>query len=328
MKKSDMINAVIREYDTKKGIALEKKSIETKKAYEACPKLEQLDEKINELGLKSMRKILNDSANASKLRAEFEKELNLLNAERIKLIADNKINPNYNKPVYQCSVCEDSGYDKNGKRCECFENRLKELYFEKSQMGKMLKEADFSNFKLEYYNDEEKDGAVSPREIVKEAVEYSKKFCDEFDSVDYNLFFYGSTGLGKTFLSAIISKNVINHGKNVKYVRATNIFSTYEDYKFKDYKLKSEIDELYSCDLLVIDDLGTECPNKNSVSFLFDLINDRLINDKKIIINTNLDLASFSKQYTIRLTSRIYESFKIFCFEGDDIRIKKLIENV
>lgn len=321
-----MIGIVLREYDIKRGIALEKKKKETEKAYIKCPELEKTDIKINELGLDSMRKILSDSKNAETLRKEFEKKLEELNTKRKILITNNGINPNYNKPVYECSLCEDSGYDKTGKKCICFEKRLKELYFEKSQMGKMLDNADFSRFRLDYYSDKSNGDSSSPREIIKEAVEYSKVFCKDFDDIDYNLFFYGATGLGKTFLSSIIAKNVMNDGKIVKYVRATKIFSVYEDYKFKDYSLKKEIDELYSCDLLVIDDLGTECINKNCVSFLFDLVNDRLINGRKIIINTNLDLASFSKQYTVRLTSRIYDGFKIFCFEGEDIRIKKLIE--
>ena len=326
MKKADMINIVLREYDTKRGVALEKKNKETKKAYEACSELELIDKKINELGLDTMRKILNDKENAGVLRAEFEKELKKLNSQREKLILENKINPDYNKPVYECGICEDSGYDKEGNRCVCFEKRLNELYMEKSQMGTILENADLKNFRLDYYSNQRKDDSASPKEIITEALEYSKKFCEDFDNVNYNLFFYGSTGLGKTFLSAIIAKNVMKKGKNVKYVRATSVFSTYEDYKFKDYKLKGEIDEIYNCDLLVIDDLGTECTNKNNVSFLFDLINDRLINGRKIIINTNLDLSSFSKQYTVRLTSRIYDSFKIFSFEGEDIRIRKLIE--
>ena len=326
MKKADMINIVLREYDTKRGVALEKKNKETKKAYEACPELELIDKKINELGLDTMRKILNDKENAGVLRAEFEKELKKLNSQREKLILENKINHDYNKPVYECGICEDSGYDKEGNRCVCFEKRLNELYMEKSQMGTILENADFKNFSLDYYSNRRKDDSASPKEIITEALEYSKKFCEDFDNVNYNLFFYGSTGLGKTFLSAIIAKNVMKKGKNVKYVRATSVFSTYEDYKFKDYRLKGEIDEIYNCDLLVIDDLGTECTNKNNVSFLFDLINDRLINGRKIIINTNLDLSSFSKQYTVRLTSRIYDSFKIFSFEGEDIRIRKLIE--
>lgn len=326
MNKEELLKKVVREYDTKKGIALEKKNKETQKAYLVCFELSEIDKKINELGLKSLRKILADKENATKLKNEFEKELKKLKEKRKALILENKINPDYNKPVYECNICEDSGYIENGERCECFNKRLKELYYEKSQMGKMLEGADFSEFKLDYYSFDEKNPSASPREIVTEALEVSMEFCEKFDEVSYNLFFYGTTGLGKTFLSSIIAKNVLEKGYSVKYVRATKVFSLYDDYKFKDYSLKSEIDDLYTCDLLVIDDLGSECITKNGISFLFDLVNDRLINGRKIIINTNLDINSFSQNYTVRLTSRIYESFKIFGFSGEDIRIQKLIK--
>ena len=326
MEEKSIVNEILREYDVKKGIALEKRNQETKKAYEFCPDLLEIDKKINELGLFSMRKILADKDNAQKLKKEFEKQLQELTKERKKLIRDNKINPDYNKPAYECRECEDSGFTKDGKRCECFERRIREIYHANSDMGNMLKVDCFDEFNLKYYSDKEnKDGATA-RKTVSMAVECAKKFCREFENVNYNLFFYGNTGLGKTFLSSIIAKNVINMGKTVKYVRATKLFATYDDYKFKDYSLKSEIDEFYNCDLLVIDDLGTENINKNGISFLFDLINDRLINEKKIIINTNIPIKSFSEEYTVRLTSRIYENFKIFCFEGDDIRIRKLVE--
>ena len=325
MSRSDIINEILREYELKQGIAIEKKNKETAKAYKECPELEVADRKINELGLNSMRKILSDKENAVKLKNEFEKELEQLNSKRIDLIKKYGINPNYNMPVYECCKCKDTGFLESGIKCDCYEKKIRDKLIEKSQMGNMLTTDDFNNFKLDYYSNEKVDG-ISPRETIKEALECSKQFCEKFDDEKFNLYFYGNTGLGKTFLSSIIADNVINIGKTVKYARATSIFSLYEEYKFNDYSLKESVEELYSCDLLVIDDLGTECTNRNDVSFLFDLINDRIINGKRVIINTNLDIAEFSKLYTVRLTSRIYENFKIFCFKGDDIRIKKLFE--
>ena len=325
MNQSDMINEILREYDLKQGIALEKKNKETQKAYEKSPLLEETDRKINELGLSSMRKILADKENAAGIKMQFESELEALNAERKRIIKENGINPDYNKPVYECEKCKDTGFLEDGEKCGCFKEKIRKKLIEKSQMGGMLESADFDNFKLSYYSDEKVDG-ISPRETAGEALDCAKKFCENFENESFNLYFYGNTGLGKTFLSSIIAKNIVNKGKIVKYARATSIFSLYDDYKFNDYELKEKIDELYECELLVIDDLGTECISKNGVSFLFDLVNDRLINGKRMIINTNLDIAAFSQRYTVRLTSRIYENFKIFCFEGEDIRIKKLIE--
>lgn len=328
MKKSEIINKIIKEYDIKKGIALSKRDEEMKRAYECAPELLDIDNKINELGFRSMQKILADSKNSHKINDELKKEMEKLKKEREIIIVKNGINPLYNKPVYECDKCSDTGFLNEGSsRCECFEKRVRELYNEDSQMGKMLDGVDFNSFELKYYSDnKEKKASASPRQIVGEALECAKYFCREFDNIDFNLFFYGDTGLGKTFLSSIIANEMIKKGKNVKYVRATRVFALYDDYKFKDYSLKEEIDDIYNCDLLVIDDLGTEALNKNGISFLFDLVNERLINKRKIIINTNLEISNFSKTYTVRLTSRIYESFKIFNFSGEDIRIRKLIE--
>lgn len=303
---------LFREYEFKRADALLKKDIETKTAYEKCPDLKKIDEEINKLGFESMRKIIAGAKNS-----DFEKGMKELIKKRNKIIKDNKINPDYNKPLYECKKCSDTGYTKDNELCECFLKELKKAEYENSQLGKMLKDANFENFSLDYYDD---------KETVKEAKQTAVDFCKNFDNISYNLFFYGQTGLGKTFLSSIIAKNLLDSGKTVIYERATKMFSLYDDYKFKDYSLKEEVERLYNCDLLVIDDLGSEFITKNGVAFLFDLVNDRLINNKKIIINTNLEISQFSENYTVRLTSRIYENFKIFGFKGEDIRIKKLLK--
>ena len=303
---------IFRRLEFKRADALEKKNIETKKAYEKCPDLKKVDEEINQLGFESMRKIIKGDTSY-----DFEKNMNILIKKRNKIIKDNKINPDYNKPFYECKICNDTGYTKDNELCECFKREIKKIEYENSQLGKMLDDASFENFSLDYYED---------KETVTAAKETAMDFCKNFDNISYNLFFYGQTGLGKTFLSSIIAKNLLDSGKTVIYERATKMFSLYDDYKFKDYSLKSEVEKLYDCDLLVIDDLGSEFITKNGVSFLFDLVNDRLINNKKIIINTNLEISQFSENYTVRLTSRIYEKFKIFGFKGEDIRIKKLLK--
>ncbi len=304
---------IFREYELKRADALEKKNIETKKAYEKAPQLKEIDNQINELGFVGMKNILNKT----KSDFDFNKSMNELIKKRAKLIKENKINPDYNKPCYECSVCNDTGYDNKNELCECFTRKLTEIKYKNSQLGKMLEDASFENFKLSYYDD---------KDTMSQAKKEAKEFCERFDDINYNLFFYGQTGLGKTFLSSIIAKNLLDKGKTVLYERATKMFSLYDDYKFKDYTLKEDVEKLYTCDLLVIDDLGSEFLTKNGVAFLFDLVNERLINNKKIIINTNLDISQFSESYTVRLTSRIYENFKIFGFKGEDIRIKKLME--
>lgn len=313
MENKNFKEELFREYELKRADALERKNIETKTAYEKCPDLKLIDDEINQLGFYSMRKIIKGESK----KGEFLKSMNALIKKRNKIIKDNKINPDYNKPLYECKICNDTGYKSDNTLCECFTKRLTAVEYENSQLGKMLNDASFENFLLDFYED---------KETAKEIKETALDFCKNFDNINYNLLFYGNTGLGKTFLSSIIAKSLLDSGKTVIYERATKMFSLYDDYKFKDYSLKEEVLKLYNCDLLVIDDLGSEFITKNSVSFLFDLINDRLINNKKIIINTNLEISQFSENYTVRLTSRLYESFKIFGFKGDDIRIKKLLK--
>lgn len=318
MENNEVIQKILRDYDLLKARAFSKRDEEVKKAYIKAPQLEEIDKLINEVGFESMKLIMKRPQDSQKIKQDLETKLFNLKEERDEIIKKFDIDPNYNKPVYKCSLCSDTGYIEN-KRCSCFEKKLILENEKSSNMGNMIKNIDFSMFNLDYYDDKDKG-------IIKEALQCAKSFCNDFDNINYNLFFYGNTGLGKTYLSSIIANEVLKNSKSVIYVRATKMFSDYEDYRFNDYSLKENINNLYRCDLLVIDDLGSESTNKQDVSFLFDLLNDRILNNKKTIINTNLEISDFTKLYSVRLTSRIYENFKIFKFSGDDIRIKKLIK--
>lgn len=320
MENNEIINKIQREYDMLRFVAENKKNENVQKAYEKSPELKDIDEKINKAGLEMMRKIINSPSDAVKLRNELDKNLLKLKRQREEIMKKYKIEENYNKPVYQCDICSDTGYVNEG-RCKCFEEKIIKENVKNSNLGNMICNEGFDGFSLEYYEENQ-------RKIIGEAVESAKKLCEDFEGTDYNLFFYGTTGLGKTYLSTITANEILKKGKSVHYVRAAKMFSDYDDYKFKDYSLKEYINELYNCDLLVIDDLGSENTNKNDVAFFFDLVNERLINNKRMIINTNLEISEFTKIYSVRLTSRIYESFKIFRFEGEDIRIKRLIKKL
>ena len=150
----------------------------------------------------------------------------------------------------------------------------------------------------------------------------AKNFCNEFDEKFQNMLFYGAPGLGKTFLSSCIAKEIIDKCKSVIYIRASKLFSAIEDNKFGRNRDDEMIKSFYDCDLLIIDDLGTEAIMKNNNSYLFDIVDERLINKKSMIINTNLDISELTKFYTARFTSRIMESFIVCKFYGEDIRFK------
>ena len=159
---------------------------------------------------------------------------------------------------------------------------------------------------------------------MKQIYNRARTFCENFDYENKGLVFYGGTGLGKTFLSSCIAKELMDNGKTVVYLSAPRLFMIYEDYRFNRLDDDSVMDDIYLSDLLIIDDLGTEFQNKGNMAFLFDLLNNRISNGKKIIISTNYNMNELTKMYSSRFTSRLYEFFLIYGFYGNDIRIEKL----
>ena len=190
-------------------------------------------------------------------------------------------------------------------------------------MDKMIAEQNFDTFSLDWYSDEKKNG-ISPRENMIKILNGSRRFCENFDSEDKSLFFFGGVGLGKTFMSCAVAKEIMDQGKTVLYIRATKLFTLYEDYRFGRNTDRSFLDNVYNCDLLIIDDLGTEANGGSNNSLLFDVVNERIASGRKMIINTNLEPENLDKIYTQRFTSRLYANFYIYKFLGQDIRMKKL----
>ena len=231
---------------------------------------------------------------------------------------------------YLCSKCNDTGYVRT-EVCDC----LMELYkIEQTlALSNLFKLGDetFDNFDLSYYDDTPSiDTGISPRKamemIYEICIEYSRKFGDK----SMNLFFIGSPGLGKTYLSACIARVVAGKGFSVVYDTASSIFSKFEDEQFgrgddpEDIsEMRSEIKRYLECDLLILDDLGTEFITKLTISALYELINTRLITNKKTIVSSNLTMDDLGKCYTEQILSRLEGEYQVLKFRGEDIRKKK-----
>ena len=183
----------------------------------------------------------------------------------------------------------------------------------------MLKETNFSNLSYEYYEGED---------FIRfeNAVKTCKDFIDCFNSDYHNLFFYGTVGTGKSFLSGCIAKELIDQGKSVIYFSSTGLFEKLSALSF-DYNAKEDkaelYEDLYSCDLLIIDDLGTELTNNFSSSQFFSCLNERILRKKSFIISTNLSLQELRDRYSDRIFSRITSNFKLCKITGPDIRMYK-----
>ncbi len=291
--------------------------------FEKYPEVGEFAKKINKLGLENTKRIFQNPQNAEKYNLEFKAELEKLLAEKDAFFKANNIDPDFDKKKFDCGLCNDTGYQKNGEMCICFKEKLAEKTFKATSLGKSMQDMCFENFLLDYYSNIEKDG-ISERKNMEYILGFSKDFCKNFDKLKRSVLFYGVPGLGKTFISVSIARELLKMGKTVTYISASRLFSANEDYKFgREEKDEAFFADLYSADLLIIDDLGAEFISKASVAFLFELVNERIINGKKVIINTNLGPKALETEYGVRLMSRIYEHFDVFRFYGKDIRIQK-----
>ena len=229
----------------------------------------------------------------------------------------------YFAPKYKCEKCSDSGTF-NGTMCSCMKNELVKKMTEISGLGILANRMSFDNFNLSYYNDTEKD-YENMAYTFKKIKEYAESFSENNNE---SLLFMGTTGTGKTHLSVATAAAIIARGYYVIYNTSQNIFADFEYDKFK--RTQSEpprSDKYFDCELLVIDDLGTENVNQFTTSCLYNLINTRHCEGKALIINTNLAQKELRSKYDDRIFSRLAGEFTPFLFNGKDIRMKKLFGN-
>ncbi len=224
----------------------------------------------------------------------------------------------YLEPIYDCPYCKDTGYI-NGEKCKCFKQAIIDMLYEQSNIKTLLKTDNFANLSYSYYQGED-------LLRFKNAVETCQNFVKNFNSDYHNLFFYGTVGTGKSFLSGCVAKELIEKGNVVIYFSSTSLFETLSKNSF-DFRAKEEfnhlLEDLYTCDLLIIDDLGTELTNTFVASQLFACLNERHLRKKATIISTNLSLEELRDRYSDRIFSRITSNFEVCKLTGPDIRMYK-----
>lgn len=320
----ELISAINAGYEERRTAARAAKTERVREVHERYPEIQSVDLKIYELGKENLKKIMRSPDKADEYNAELKEQYKNLYSLRTRLLEKYGIEPDFDKEKYECALCSDTGYTPDGRRCRCFRQRMINSIYARANLPEILQKENFSTFSFKYYSDKKHNGEMSERENMKRIYDRAKKLCDNFDNVSKGLVFYGGPGLGKTFLSNCIAKDLMDKGKIVLYVRASRLFNLYDDYKFGRNPDRSIIDNAYDADLLIIDDLGTEAQTKISISFLDDLINERTAAHKKTVISTNLNMKELAGVYSRRFTSRLFENFLINRFEGEDIRMQKL----
>jgi len=283
------------------------------------PEYFELKRKISSAGISAARIVLSRKSDA-KEELEKLKNSNLEMQNQVKmLLKKHNLPENYLTPDYVCKSCGDSGYV-NGYMCDCFKKLMRKMAFERLNSKTPLSLSTFDSFKLEYYPDTASN-SISPRERMGKILTLCKKYAEGFTQNSGNLLFLGKTGLGKTHLSLAIANEVVLKGYGVVYGSVQSFLRQIEREHFgKDNKGENTLQSLIDCDLLILDDLGSEFSTQFTVSVIYDIINSRMLTGRPVIISTNLDLSEMEQRYTERVVSRIIGSYRLLQFDGVDIR--------
>lgn len=308
-------DSIVRTYEEKQNKNRHKLEKRRTSVYEKVDGYKELEDSIASISVEQGRKLLSGDESAL---ADLKHLIKNLSESKATLLISAGFPADYLNPIYDCPDCKDTGYI-DSKKCHCFKLAEITLLYEQSNIRKMLEKENFSTLSYEYYKGED-------LARFKDNVDTCKKFTKNFNLNYHNLFFYGTVGTGKSFLSGCIAKELIENGYSVIYFSASGFFETLSQYSF-DYKNKEELrelyEDLYKCDLLIIDDLGTELTNNFVTSQLFSCLNERHLGKKSTIISTNLSLEDLRNRYSDRIFSRITSNYEICKFSGQDIRIYK-----
>ena len=297
----------------------------TERVYARIPRIKEIDAALRrQMASLCALTFSRETGAHSKIDAIREDNLRL-QAERAALLRAAGYGEDYLDEIYDCRRCHDTGYD-GIEMCECLKREYKsELTRELSGLLRDGGET-FADFRLDYYS-AETDPALgaSPREVMSIVFETCRAYAANFSSGSPSLIFRGGPGLGKTFLSACIAREVSDHGFSVVYDTAAHIFQQFESGKFGrenpyEEDPDREIDRYLKCDLLIMDDLGTEMLTSFVQSAFYRIVNDRLISRRKTVLSTNLTVPELGRRYGLAVQSRLEGEYRVLQFFGRDIR--------
>lgn len=300
--------------------AIEDREEKYLKCIEDFPQIEQLQKEIMQTAISAPKAIFMGDDGQNYIKSLAKKNLD---AQRTisDILRTHNLPEDYLDVHYSCSKCCDTGF-KNGIMCDCLKDCMKNLVYSSLSDKLPIRDCTFEKFDLSYYPDEpDAQTHFNQREVMKNIKNYCENYANNFYAHSDSLLFCGETGLGKTHLSLAIAERVIARGFGVIYCSAQNLFNLLEEEKFsKGLPDISYLSSVLNCDLLIIDDLGSEFSTQFTVSALYNIINSRLLENKPVIISTNLPPEQIEQKYTARIASRIYGNYKYLIFCGRDIR--------
>lgn len=300
-----------------------------RQAYERQPKLLQLDKRLQATMAQLVAATLRQGGDPVRAVQEVREKNLDLQQERAVLLGSLGLPPDALDDKPACPLCGDTGW-RGAQMCRCLKKLCAQEQIQELSKLLDLGEQSFDTFRMDYYSETPYPGkGTSPRKNMELTYDVCLNYAQKFESCLFrNLLMSGPPGLGKTFLSACIARAVSEHGYSVVYDTAGNIFAQFEAKKFlrdsaDGQDARDETRRYLNCDLLIVDDLGSELTTQFTQSALYELINTRLVAERHTVISTNLSLEEIARRYNPQIASRIEGEYHVLHFFGDDIRMLK-----
>lgn len=321
-------NQIMRHYDELQFRARHIHESRRREVVNKCPEYDILEKRVIEISFRNTELILEGTGeDAERKIAELKDELTLISAKKRALLTANGFPDDYLEPVYFCKDCKDTGYIDNEK-CHCFKQAAVDILYTQSNIKEILSKENFDTFDITLYSKDPKEArdGVTPYERMTINYKACQDFIERFDKERKNLLLYGFTGLGKTFLTHCIANELLKKGHTVLYLTAPQMFDALgKELRggWSEVSSTEMTDYIMSCELLIIDDLGSELSTSFTISKFNEVLNERMIRNLSTVISTNLSLGDIGSVYGGRVSSRVIGNFDILFFYGKDIRIKK-----
>ena len=313
-------NQIMRVYDERQREDRRNLEIRRQAAFKKLPELKALEDFVRSESIKTFR--LMRDGDKEKLK-ELKSSIEDVQKKKKDILRQNGVSEDYLEMRYVCRDCNDTGFI-NGKKCHCFKEMQMKFLYQQSNIDEIVKKENFDHFDINRYDSKTpllKDGKTN-RDYMKENYDFLMQWIKDFDEKKGSILFTGGTGTGKTFLINCIAKALMDSYHSIIYLTSTDFFDSMSKTMKKDDDDQEEIQEaIFDCDLLIIDDLGTELSNRYTTSKLFHVLNKRLVLHKSVIISTNLGLNMIRDLYTERVSSRIFSEYTIIPLYGNDQRL-------
>ncbi len=310
-------DSIMHEYEERRSLHRQELEERLQSVYENVPGYKDLDDETATASVNFGKRLLSgEKLDRSLLKAQLAE----LARQKSLLLSEAGYSSDYLDMGYTCPDCRDTGYIGNDK-CHCFRQKIIDTLYDKSNLRSLTKSSNFRKMTDKYYEGEDLKRFLGAKKAAED-------FINTFGHDYHNLFIYGTVGTGKSFLSICIADELLRKGHSVIYFSSVGLFEMIAENIF-DYNAKDELralyDDLFNCELLVIDDLGSERITNLVLSELFSLLNERDSRKKPTIITSNLALEGLQQLYSDRIFSRITSNFRLLKLSGPDIRkVKKI----